>query len=151
MENEKIVEEYFTAIEKNDFAKAESYATKDLKVTGVGPEPLSLQQFLGVHKAFNKGMPDFRFNYKIGSVSQNIVETKVKLSGTHTKEMPAPIPGLHNIPATNKSLRMPEEKVRFTFKDNKISGIVLEKVPGGGLPGLLKQLGVEIPMETHSH
>jgi hypothetical protein len=151
MENDKIVEEYFNAIERSDFAKAESYCTKDLKVTGVSPEPLSLTQFLGVHKAFNKGMPDFRFNYKIGSVSQNIVETKVKLSGTHTKEIPSPIPGVNNIPPTNKSVRMPEEKVRFTFKDNKISGIVLEKVAGGGLPGVLKQLGVEVPMETHSH
>jgi hypothetical protein len=63
--------------------------------------------------------------------------------------MPAPIPGLHNIPATNKLLRMPEEKVTFTIKDNKIERVNLEQVPGGGLPGVLKQLGVEMPQEVH--
>jgi|CZKP01.1.fsa_nt_gi hypothetical protein len=149
MEQNKIVESFFNAIEKNDFTTAESYLSSNFKVTGVGPDPLGAKEFLGVHKAFNKGMPDFKFNYKIGNVKNNIVETKVKLTGTHFKEMPAPIPGLHNIPATNKTLRMPEEKVTFTIKDNKIEKLHLESVPGGGLPGVLKQLGVEIPTEVH--
>jgi len=29
--------------------------------------------------------------------------------------------------------------------------INVEKVEGSGVPGLLKQLGVEVPMEVHSH
>jgi len=149
MENEKIAESFFNAIEKNDFTTAESYLSNNFKITGVGPEPLGAKEFLGVHRAFNKGMPDFKFNYKIGSVSKNIVETKVKLTGTHFKDMPSPAPGFPNIPATNKTLRMPEEKVRFTFKDNKIEALHIESVPGGGLPGVLKQLGVEIPKEVY--
>ena len=63
--------------------------------------------------------------------------------------MTAPIPGLQNIPATNKNLRMPEERVRFNLKDNKIDGLQLEQTPGGGLPGVLKQLGVEMPVDVH--
>ena len=149
MENEKIAESFFNAIEKNDFTTAESYLSNNFKITGVGPEPLGAKEFLGVHRAFNKGMPDFKFNYKIGSVGKNIVETKVKLTGTHFKDMPSPAPGFPNIPATNKTLRMPEEKVRFTFKDNKIEALHIESVPGGGLPGVLKQLGVEIPKEVY--
>ncbi|MDR3609114.1 MAG: ester cyclase [Ignavibacteriaceae bacterium] len=151
MENTKIVEELFQSIEKNDFTRAESLLSKDFKITGIGPEGLGAKEFLGVHKAFNKGMPDFKFNYKIGSESQNIVEAKVKLTGTHTKEMPGPIPGIHTIPATNKSLRMPEEKVKVTLKDGKIVNLYVENVPGGGVPGILKQLGVEIPTEVRSH
>jgi hypothetical protein len=149
MEQEKIVESFFKAIEKNDFTAAESYLSNNFKVTGVGPDSLGAKEFLGVHRAFNTGMPDFKFNYKIGNVSKNIVETKVKLTGTHFKDMPAPIPGLHTIPATNKTIRMPEERVRFTLRDNKIESIHLESVPGGGLPGVLKQLGVEVPVDTH--
>ncbi len=146
MEQNKIVENFFTAIEKNDFTAAESYLSNTFKVTGVAPTPLSAKEFLGVHKAFNKGIPDFRFNYKIENAKDNVVESKVKLSGTHTKELPAPIPGIKNIPPTNKFLNMPEERATFTFKDNKIENLHLEKVPNGGLPGVLKQLGVEIPM-----
>jgi hypothetical protein len=149
MDQDKIVENFFNAIEKNDFTTAESLLTPTFKVTGVGPEPLGAKEFLGLHRAFNTGMPDFKFNYRIGNVSKNIVETKVKLTGTHTKEMTAPLPGLHNIPATNKNLRMPEEKVRIILKDNKIDGVQLEQTPGGGVPGVLKQLGIEMPKEVH--
>jgi hypothetical protein len=149
MEHEMIVESFLNAIENNDFATAESFVSNNFNVIGVKPEPLTVKEFLGVHRAFGQGMPDFKFNYKIGSVSKNIVETKIKLTGTHLKEMPAPIPGLHNIPATNKTVNMPEEKARFTIKENKIESMHIETVQGGGLHGVLKQLGVEIPTEVH--
>jgi hypothetical protein len=151
MGNTKIVEEFFQSIEKNDFTKAESLLSKDFKVTGVAPVPLGAKEFLGVHRAFGIGMPDFKFNYKIESEQNNIVNSKVKLTGTHTKEMPSPIPGLSNIPATNKTVRMPEEPVTIILKDNKISILHLEQVPGGGLPGVLKQIGVELPAAVYSH
>lgn len=143
------VEEFLTAIEKNDFAKAESFLSKTFKVTGVGPEALNAKDYLNVHRAFNKGMPDFKFNYKIEHEKNKVVEVKVRITGTHTKDMPAPIPGLKNISTTNKPVNMPEETVKFTVRDNKIEKLHLESVPGGGLPGLLKQLGVEMPVETH--
>ena len=46
---------------------------------------------------------------------------------------------------------MPEEKVTFTFNNNKIINVNVEKVQGGGIPGLLKQLGVEVLTEVHAH
>jgi hypothetical protein len=149
MEQNKIVEGFFNSIEKNDFTGAEGYLSKSFKVSGVGPELLGAKEFLGVHRAFNTGMPDFKFNYKITTVKDNIVETKVKLTGTHFKDMPAPAPWLNKIPATNRTLRMPEERVTFTIKDNKIEKLHLENTPGGGLMGVLKQLGAEIPKEVH--
>jgi hypothetical protein len=151
MENSKIVEEVYSGMEKNDFTKAEYYASKDMKVTGPAPVPLGVKEFFGTMRALITGIPDWKFNYKIGSESKNIVETKVKITGTHTRELPSPLPGVKNIAATNKTVRMPEEKVTFKFDNGKIVNINVEKVEGGGIPGLLKQLGVEIPTEVHSH
>ena len=151
MGNAKIVEEVFSGMERNDFAKAESYASKDMQVTGPAPVPLGANEFFGTMKALVAGIPDWRFNYKIVSDSKNIVETKVKITGTHLREIPSPLPGVKNVPLTNKIIRMPEEKVTFTFNNNKIININVEKVEGGGIPGLLKQLGVEVPAEVHSH
>lgn len=152
MEETKIVEDFFNAIEKNDFNTAESLLSKNFKVFGVAPEPLGAKEYLGVHRAFNQGMPDFKFNYNISNVKNNIIETKVALTGTQTKEIPAPIPGLQNIPPTNKKVKMPEETVTITLKDKKIETVTLQNVPNGGLPGVLKQLGVEMPKEAlHSH
>ena len=151
MENSKIVEEIFSGMERNDFTKAESYASKDMKVTGPAPVPLGANEFFGTMKALVKGIPDWKFNYKIGSESKNIVETKVKITGTHTREIPSPLPGVKNVAPTNKTVRMPEEKVTFTFSNNKVTNINVEKVQGSGVPGLLKQLGVEVPAEVHTH
>jgi hypothetical protein len=151
MENSKIVEEVFSGMERNDFAKAESYASKDMKVTGPAPVPLGANEFFGTMKALVAGIPDWKFNYKIGSESKNVVETKVRITGTHTREIPSPLPGVKNVAPTAKTVRMPEEKVTFTFSNNKIININVEKVQGGGIPGLLKQLGVEIPAEVHAH
>jgi hypothetical protein len=151
MENTKIVEGFLQAIEKNDFVKAESFVSKDFKVMGVSPDPLGTKEFLGAHRALGIGMPDFKFNYKIEREKNNVVDMKVKLTGTQTHELPAPIPGLKNIPATNKFLKMPEEPLQVTIRDNKIAVINLKQVPGGGLPGILKQLGVELPAEVLSH
>lgn len=151
MENAKIVEEVFSGMERNDYTKAESYASKDMKVTGVSPVPLGAKEFFGTMKALVTGIPDWKFNFKLGSESKNIIETKVRITGTHTKEIPSPLPGIKNVAATNKTVKMPEEKVTFTFNNNKITNINVEKVQGGGVPGLLKQLGVEVPTEVHSH
>ena len=147
MENSKVIEEIFSGMEKNDFTKAEYYAAKDMKVTGPAPVPLGAKEFFGTMRALVTGIPDWKFNYKIGSESKNIVETKVKITGTHTREMPSPLPGLKNIPLTNRTIRMPEETVTFTFNNNnKIINVNVAKVEGSGVPGLLKQLGVEVPM-----
>jgi uncharacterized protein len=149
MELDTIAESFFYAVENKDFTKVERLLADNFKITGVSPEPLGAKEMLGVLRAYTTGMPDFKFNYKIGSVSQSIVETKVKITGTHTKEMPGPIPGVHNIPATNKKINMPEEKVKFTIRENKIESLKIETSPDGGIPGLLKRLGVEIPTEVH--
>lgn len=151
MEEKRIVEEFFQTIEKNDFLKAHLYLDDNFKVTGVAPEPLGAKEFLGVHKALGIGMPDFRFNYKIEDIRNNIVNAKVKITGTHTKEMPAPIPMVDKIPATNKKVQMPEENVRVTLKDNKISEVYLEPTPGGGILGILKQIGVDVTKAEPSY
>ncbi|MGE5401981.1 MAG: ester cyclase [Ignavibacteriales bacterium] len=146
-----MVEEFLTAIEKNNFPRAESYLSENFKVTGVGPEPLGMREFLGVHRALGKGMPDFRFNYRIVKEKGNKVNLTVKITGTHSMEMPAPVPGLKNIAPTNKTVTMPEEPLEITVSGSKIEKLQLEHVTGGGLQGILRQLGVKMPAEVHHH
>jgi hypothetical protein len=147
MKASEVVKDFLTAIEKNDFKKAESLASKSCMVEGVGPTNLNITEFLGVHRALNTGLPDFRFNHKITKETTDQVDVTVRLTGTHKKDMDAPIPGIGTIKATNKQVRMPEESVHFTVKNDKITNMRLQVVPEGGLPGLLKQIGVDI----HQH
>ncbi len=145
MKPSEVVMAALSAIESEDFIRVDQLFSDKLKVEGVGPVPLGKKEYLGVHRALSSGMPDFKFNHKIVKEDGPRVSMKVALTGTHTKEMKSPIPGLANIPATGKAVKMPEERVHITVENDKIVGIELEQVPNGGLPGLLKQIGVEIP------
>lgn len=145
MNPSEVVNACFSAIEKKDFTKADKLMSDRMEVNGVSPRPLSKKEFLNVHRALSSGMPDFKFHHKIFEEEGNRIGIKVRITGTHTKEMTAPIPGIKNIPATGKAVSMPEEEAYLTVKDGKIIRMELEKVPGGGLPGILKQIGAKIP------
>ncbi|MGE5621335.1 MAG: ester cyclase [archaeon] len=143
-----IVEEFLIAIEQRNFNKAEELLSNSFKVTGVGPDTLDASSFMSIHRALGNGMPDFRFNYEFTKEKGGIVNVKMHITGTHTKSMPAPYAGLRTIPPTNKTVNMPEEPVEFTVRDNKIQKMQVTNVEGGGLPGLLKQIGVELRVEA---
>lgn len=149
MKASKVVEEFAAAIENNDFTKADNFLSKDFRMVGDTPEPLGSNEFLGMLRAFKKGMPDFRFNFNITEDRGDHVFLRMQITGTHKNTMPSPIPGVKDIPATNKTVKMPEETVDVTVKDNKITKVKMPHVEGGGVPGLLKQLGVEMPAAVH--
>ncbi|MDP4116135.1 MAG: hypothetical protein Q8903_08370, partial [Bacteroidota bacterium] len=70
-------------------------------------------------------------------------------TGTHTREIPSIISGVDSVPATNKKIKLPQQTVWVTIKDNKIDTVRFELVEGGGLLGLFKQLGVDLHLELH--
>jgi hypothetical protein len=49
------------------------------------------------------------------------------------------------IPATNKSFANPHEKGTATVKGDKVVSWVVEPTEGGGVMGILSQLGVKPP------
>lgn len=149
MKPSDVVSAFMRAVEADDFETASKYISDNFVMEGVGPTPLGKNEFLGAHRAFNTGLPDFAFNEKIIRETGNDVEVKVQLTGHHTKDMQPPIPGLGVIKATNNHVKMPEETLSATVKDDKISRVRLQQVPGGGLPGVLKQIGVDILTTSH--
>jgi hypothetical protein len=144
MKPSEIVGNFINAIESNDFKTAENLTSNDFVVEGVGPSKFTRTEFLNLHRALNNGLPDFSFNHKIVKESGDQVDIRIRLTGTHKRDMQPPIPGISTIKATNKQIKMPEENVHLTVKNNKITRLRLEQIPGGGIAGLLKQIGVEL-------
>ncbi len=66
----------------------------------------------------------------------------VQITGTHTRDLVLPVPGMPPIPATGKRVSLPEEHITFTFKGDTLASLTSDNVPGGGIPGLLAQIGV---------
>lgn len=143
-----IVEEFLIAIEQRNFTKAEELLSNSFRVTGVGPDTLDSSDFMSIHRALGSGIPDFRFNYEFLKEKGGVVTVKFHITGTHTKSLPAPYAGLRTTAPTNKPIEMPDETVEFNVRDNKIQRMQVERVEGGGLPGLLKQIGVELRVEA---
>ncbi len=90
--------------------------------------------------------PDWSFN--LGSLEEqgDKVLATVHITGTHTRDLL--VPGLPPVPATNKRVSLPEEHLEFTFHGDKIASLSSDNVPGGGVPGVLQQIGVPLPSQA---
>src|SRR6266566_227099 len=69
------------------------------------------------------------------------VTAAVQITGTHTRKLVVPMPGMPLIPPTGKKIALPEEHMTFTFKGDKIASLASDNVPGGGVLGVLAQIG----------
>jgi hypothetical protein len=140
------VRNLLAAIEANDMETAMSYLSSDFQLSGPVPEPIGAREWLGLHSALNQGMPDFSFNVKEVRANGNRVYTTVQISGTQTNDLDLSAMGMGVIPATGMAVQLPEEHPVATFDGDQIVSIDLEPVEGGGVPGILHQLGVAPPM-----
>jgi predicted ester cyclase len=85
---------------------------------------------------------DFKFNETLVEEGADMVICTQHITGTHTGTLA--LPGLPPVPATGKKVAMPEEKQVFTFRDGKFARAHSDPVPGGGVMGILAQLGVKL-------
>jgi len=45
-----------------------------------------------------------------------------------------------------RSISLPKEHVVYAFQQGQIMMMDVEQVPGGGIPGMLVQLGIKLPI-----
>jgi predicted ester cyclase len=141
MKHEQIVTEVISALEKKNWGKVTEKLTDDFTFKGAMPKPLKRNEWVGVQRAIQSGMPDLRFNLHQVALKGDKVVAKLTLSGTHTRELPS-TPMLTNnpIPSTGKKIQLPEEEVEFTFKGDKISELYVKPIEHGGVKGILEQM-----------
>lgn len=136
----------FELIEAKDTQAAMDLLTDDFTFSGPVPEPINGQQWLGLQSKLSDAFPDFSFNLQEGAHQHgDAVHCVVKLSGTHEAELDLSPMGMPVVPATGKSFQLPEEAMFVTVVGDKISSVKSDPVPGGGVKGILSQLGVEPP------
>jgi len=139
------VHAFADAVEAQDFDKAASYLSDDFVFTGPVPQPVGKNEFIAIQSAFARAIPDWSFNSHDEVEEGNKVSVAVQITGTHTQELVLPMPGMPPIPPTGKRISLPEEHVEYTFSGDKIASLTSDNVPGGGVPGVLAQIGVPLP------
>ena len=145
MNAQQITQKVLKAIEDQDWEGAQSLLAGDFTFSGAVPQPIGAAEWLGVHRALAKAMPDIRFNYVATGGDDGLAEGTVQVSGLNTGELALPFPGLPHIPATGRRITNPRERVRVRAQGDKLTNYEVEQVPDGGVAGILKQMGVAVP------
>ena len=139
------VQAYADTFNAGNLDDAASYLSDDFQFSGPVPEPLNAAEYMGIMKTFQAAFPDIKFNLRFVSAGGNMAKTSNQLSGTHTGDLDLSAMGMGVIPATGKSFSIPEEASDVTVEGDKISSFHVLTQEGGGLMGILAQLGVQPP------
>ena len=148
----EIVTAFMEALEFKKFDKAAAYLSENFQFSGPAPLSLNKDKFISYWSALATGMPNLSYHFhdprevieRLGEGKR--VRATIQIIGTHTNDFQILLLGFPPIPATNKSVLLPEEHWEYAVKGNTIAFIRVEQVSGGGIGGILQQLGVDIPI-----
>jgi hypothetical protein len=139
-----IIKAGLAAIEAGDFKKLDGMVADDMVFAGPVPEPLGKREFIGVQTAMHVAMPDWKFNPSDFKENGDVVTVNFQITGTQTGELSLPMPGIPKLPPSGKKVSLPKEPSTFTVKNGKLSRLDVASTPGGGVMGILSQLGVKM-------
>lgn len=126
-------------ISGGDLRKIADYLADDFQFLGVGPQPMGKAEAIGVWTTLRAALPDFNHNLANVREAGSIVYGTVEVTGTHTGTLQ--IPSGPTLPPTGRKVRNPVERIAITVRNGRVTSWEVEQVPGGGLAGLLGQLG----------
>lgn len=145
MGNREIAEKFLAAVATLDLDAAAPYCADSFTYSGPLPKPVTLQEWRRVAAPFQRAFPDWSFNPQIVGEEGNLVNLTVQVTATHSGDLDLTGLDMGYIPATGKSIATPQTTGRVTFEGDKVANLHIEVVEGGGIPGILAQLGVEMP------
>ena len=128
----------------NDPEKTMHSLTPDAVVGGgVLPEPMPAVQAFGIVGALSDAMPDLKFNVQQVTVNGNVATVKAIWSGTQSRPLKLPVPGMPAVPATGKRVSVADAFI-VTVQGDKVAKMMVDSPANGGIPGALAQLGVKM-------
>ncbi|MFL5656474.1 MAG: nuclear transport factor 2 family protein [Ktedonobacteraceae bacterium] len=151
MSSVDIAKDFMIALESKDYDTAASYLSDDFVFSGWTPQPLDKDQFITVMGELKAGIPNLSYHFHTvrdvrDLVQESNVKAAIQMTGTQTDSFILPPLGLPPIPQMARSVSLPEEHWDYTLQNGKIVKITVQRVPGGGIQGLLHQLGIDMPI-----
>lgn len=122
-----------------DFA---TYLDDEFTANGFGPQPILSAQFVEMMAQLRVAFPNWSFNVSKIEEDGNVAQVTFAPSGTHQERLELSPIGLSLIPATGKSFQLPVMQHEVTIIDERVVNLTTSASPDGGLPGILRQLGV---------
>jgi len=144
----EIVQALFDAVQRGDFQKARFLVSNDCQFRDGSVEPIKREAWMRINKNLKKAFPNLDYHFhvdRVDGLDGGVVKISAELKGTHSGVLDLSPVGLGVTPATNKSFATPREHGRVTIKGDKVASWVVDRIEGGGLRGILGQLGIALP------
>ena len=139
-----MIKNFMNALESSDFASASNYLTDTFTFSGWTPKSLDKHGFLQLVSGLKEGIPGLIFNLHNVREELNGITGTMQIAGYQTDSFIIPVLGIPPIPQSASSISMPAEDVTFTLNGDQIIAMNVQRVPDGGIKGLLQQLGTDV-------
>jgi SnoaL-like polyketide cyclase len=143
MSNLEVVKKFTDLLESKDVQGVQTLLADDFRAKGATIE-LTKQQTLGYLQIFFTAFPDHRFGFADFEEKEGVIYCTGQETGTHMGLLdlnPFRMPVA--LPPTGKSFKLPKSVFTFRVAGDKLAYFSEEAGKGGGLAGILEQLGVK--------
>ncbi len=140
------VRAFVTAIDDNQKDGMAGVLSDDFQFSGWTPKPLNKADFLVTMQELKSGMPGLMFNLHNLAEQGNMVTGSIQIAGYQSDAFSIPPLSLPPVPQMARSVSLPVEDVVYTLEGDKIMRWNVQHVVGGGITGLLHQLGFDAPI-----
>ena len=145
MSNLEVAKRFADLLEAGDVKGLQPLLADDFRAKGATRE-LTKQQALGYLQIFFTAFPDHRFGFTDFEEKGDWVHCTGQETGTHKGVLDLnPFAMPISLPPTGKSFKLPKSLYSFRVAGDKVTYYNEEAVQGGGLAGILEQLGVQLP------
>ena len=145
MSNLETAKRFADLLESRDVKGLQDFLSDDFKAESVARE-LNKQQTLGYLQIFFTAFPDHHFGFSNFEEKEGLVYCTGRETGSHKGILdiePFGIPV--TLPPTGRSFKLPKTTFTFRLEGGVVTSFGEEVVEGGGLAGILAQLGVKLP------
>lgn len=143
MDAKTTVQALLDSVQNADYDTARALLSPDCQFSGSTPEPINRDAWLRMNRSLKKAFPDLDYRFRVEGTDGDVIRVTAKLRGTHTHDLDVSAMNMGVIPATQKSLIHPNERSKVTVRGGQVIAWAVEPIAGGGLRGILIQLGVK--------
>jgi len=134
-------------LESRDLKGLQALLADDFRAKGATVE-LTKHQTLGYLQMFFTAFPDHRFSFTDFEEKDGLIYCTGQETGTHQGVLDLNPFGMPvSLPPTGKSFILPKSVFTFRVAGDKVTYYSEEALKGGGLAGILEQLGVKLPRQ----
>jgi predicted ester cyclase len=109
-----------------------------------GMPDIGKRDFVDQNQVIWQAFSNWKFTLDNVKASGDQVTVQLHVTGTHTKPLALPMPGMPPIQPTGKNISVPD-RIMITVKGDKVTAMRFESPADGGPGALLGQLGVQPP------